>query len=304
MKWLTYNFQIKLVCLLLSIGLWYALKVEETSTITIKVFVQPKLNPGMVLVRNEPSQLEITLSGRKRDLSSLREKSSRLRISLQKIRQAKVLSKTISPKDFNFGHQIKIIRIEPQEITFELDRLVEKVLPIKALHDKMVAPNYDLKNIHLNPSSINIKGPEKVLARLNFLFSEKIHLQGVKTTFFQKIKLQSPFPGFSNTEEIEAWVVIERSKEERFFENIPVKILKSKGDFNDSRLKTFEVTLNIQASRSDFDGVKKEDFITFVDVSDLKTGTYELPVHLVKKDRYKLIEIKPKSVEVMITERL
>jgi YbbR domain-containing protein len=88
------------------------------------------------------------------------------------------------------------------------------------------------------------------------------------------------------------------------FINIPIKIL-------DSKESEFKVDINpdkanivlLYSYKSNLESIDREDIILFVDLGNLKSGTYELPVQNIPINDFTVKKIDPTKVKVVIQER-
>ncbi|EKD27683.1 MAG: hypothetical protein ACD_79C00635G0002 [uncultured bacterium] len=302
LKIITNNIGIKITCLILSFFLWYALRNEELITTTVNIQIVPKINGKMFLMNMSPEQIQITLQGSRKIIKEMPTTPYILNLDLKNELQPKIFTNVLKENDFAFDPRLSVIKIFPEKVEVEIDKLVEKSVEVEAVTEGTVAPNYDLTQVKLIPSRIKIIGPEKILDKMEFIKTEKISIEGMTTNFIQDVQIVSPFKGFIDREPIKAFISISKSKEEKIFEKIPVFVMHPVDFFNKCKISPSEISIKVSASVLDFQGVDKIDFRAFVDISGLAKGTYELPVAVVKNDIFKLMEVFPKSVEVVIEE--
>lgn len=303
-RFLANNMAIKTACLILAVFMWYALKNEEMMTKTVEVYISPKINESMYLVNINPVSVHVTLSGSRKDLKDMQNYGYSVELDLTKELEPKIIQNELKESDFSFPEHFNITSIVPQTIDVEIDRLTSKYLPVEAVTEGMVAANHVLGQIDLIPSRLKVDGPEKKLSALTTLKTEKIKIEGMNTNFIQEVNVIPPFTGYKTNQAVKAIITITKSKEEKNFENIPVRILQPVGLFYKCTVKPSEISLKVSASTFDFQGISNEDFTAYVDITGLENGVYELPVIIVKKDAFKLIEVNPKSVEVTVGDRV
>ncbi len=303
-KFLMNNTAIKIACLILAVFMWYALKNEETMTKTMEVYLSPKIHESMYLVNISPVSVHVTLSGSRKAIKDMQNFGHSMELDLTKELEPKIIQNELRESDFSFPENFNITSIVPQKIDVEIDRLGSKYLPVEAVTGGMVAANHVLGQIDLIPSRIKVDGPEKILATLVSLKTEKINIENMNTNFIQEVNVIPPFTGYKTNQSVKAIITINKSKEEKIFENIPVRILQPVGLFYKCTVKPSEISLKVSASTFDFQGISSDDFSAHVDITGLQAGVYELPVIIMKKDAFNLIEVNPKSVEVTVGDRV
>lgn len=293
---------LKLLCLVLAVFSWYALKSEELMDKTVRVVVSPKISDNMYLLKTKPAYVQVVVTGSRRVIKEMGNFPYSIDINLSKEKEPKTFQNYLKESDFTFPETVRILKIDPEKIEIELDRLVSKYVMIQANTEGVVSPNYELARIDLIPARVKIEGPEKILNKIEVLKTENINIDGMNTNFIQEIQLVPPFSDFRASQKtVKAYVTINKSKMEKIFEGIPVRVLQPVGIMKKCSIKPSDVTLTVSASALDFQGAGKGDFTAYVDIGGLTGGVYELPVVTVKKDAYKLVEIKPKSAEVTIS---
>lgn len=299
------NTGVKILCLILSFSFWYVYHGEETVSKTIQFYISPRINQNMFLVNVNSAAISVTIKGGRKDIKQIKEIAHSIELDLTNEMDAKIVQKEITQNYFSFGSSIWITKIEPSKVEIELDKLVNKTIKIEAVTKGQIAPNYTLAGIKLTPNRLKIWGPEKFLKKLDILKTESIDVSGLSANFVQDVIILPPFESFNQKPTIKATISINKSKQEKVFENIPVRImLKSTDMLQKCMIKTSAVSLKVEASIIDFQGINGEDFLAFINISDLKDGSYQLPVSIVKKDAFKIKNIFPKSVEVAIGDRV
>ena len=298
---LTKNFLIKIVCLLLAFIFWYSIKAEEIVTTTVFATVKPVIGSKMIVTRIYPEEIKVTLAGNRRILGQLETETHDIATDLRTENETKVVRIELKASNFLFPEGAQVIKVEPKFVNIEIDSLIQKVFDVDALLEGEAAPNYNLAEIQTFPSRLRLTGPKKALENITVLKTEPIHIGGLSTSFMQTVRISEPYVSFKGAELIKVFVTINKSKVEKHFKGLPIRVLQPVGPPNNVTVKPALVDITVSGSNLDFQGIAKDSFIPYVEVSGLASGEYELPVHLNKKDNLKLKVIEPKSVEVSIS---
>lgn len=93
-----------------------------------------------------------------------------------------------------------------------------------------------------------------------------------------------------------------RVREERIvrFKNVPIKILESPASFHRVSLETTEVYLQVVKTEDYASKLDMADIMVILDVSELKEGTYQLPLQTKFPQGVKLVAIEPAVVKVTL----
>ena len=299
-KILTKNIFIKIVCLLLAFVFWFSIKSEETITTTLTASVKPVITETMFVAHINPPQVEVSMAGNRKILHQLETEDHEIRTDLRSETESKVVRMELKPADFPFPEGVLITRIEPKFVNIEIDNLVQKVFDVDPFLEGEAAPNFTIAEIQTFPSRLSLTGPRKSLENVTAIKTEPINIRGLSTSFMQTVQIEEPFASFDGAEQIKVFVTINKSKEERDFQGIPIRVLQPVGPPSSVTIKPPLADIRVNGSNLDFQGIDKNSFIPYVEVSGLVPGEYELPVNVIKNDRLRLSAVNPKSVAVSI----
>jgi len=84
------------------------------------------------------------------------------------------------PDSINFPRGIRVIRIQPTNITIEIDRLGEAALPVKPVTRGETAKGFEIVSISADPRVIEVTAPSKILEPVQFLPTKVIDIKGIK----------------------------------------------------------------------------------------------------------------------------
>ncbi len=85
---------------------------------------------------------------------------------------------------------VKVLGIQPKNVILSLDKMIQKQFVINPVTRGNLAPDYILKNIRMEPSSISITGPQTVLSQYEVLRTNPIDLQGLRTSTEIQVPLE------------------------------------------------------------------------------------------------------------------
>ncbi len=88
------------------------------------------------------------------------------------------------------------------------------------------------------------------------------------------------------------------------FDNIPIKILGlSEGEFK-VEIKPNKASVVLYGYKSNPESIDSEDITLFVDLSNLKSGTYELYIQNIIPKEFNISKIDPPTTMVTIREKI
>jgi len=101
---------------------------------------------------------------------------------------------------------------------------------------------------------------------------------------------------------IDVFVPIKEEFDEKLFEAVPVRILKSPAEDRSIELVPAGVTFTLKGSARKLEKLDPQKMMAFVDVSSLETGSHEIPVELVLPEEVSLKEGADLKVKVTLAK--
>ena len=192
--WITNNWQLKIVSLVLAVMLWMAVANQASSEIGLEVPLE---------YRNIPRRLEIT-----GDMTNTVQVRLRGSSSLIKDITAKDVSTTIDLGKMTPGDKIvallpqnvqapfgaEVIRVNPSSVRFSLERTITKTIPVMATVPSQLTDGYEIGKVEVNPPQVQIEGPESRVNTLNSIKTVAIRVDPRQSRIEQTADLDVPDP--------------------------------------------------------------------------------------------------------------
>jgi hypothetical protein len=193
------------------------------------------------------------------------------------------------------------IRVEPMEISVELDVKGNKKVPLAASFQGLLEQGYELVSFELNPMEAVIDGPVKILSGISELSTESIDLRGRNADFSTPVRIINPSPlltirGGASAEFsgfIRELIMI------RNFEELPVAVKDLAGGFTaELHPPTASARiLGVQRRLNEFTG----EGIFSVDCSAIEVpGSYELPLAVTVEEELIVERKEPETIRVEV----
>lgn len=302
--WITQNWGLKLISLILAVGFWFYVVGEEsiefTKTIPIEI-ISP--NEKLSIVKSSTSFLEATFQSPRHLFSALSSANITARHKIQGAEKAGEYSFNVQASDFSLpAAEIRITKIFPPYITVTLDEVIVKKLAIKVDMAGEPAFGYrvDEKTIDLDPNAVLVEGPKATLEKMDTIKTEPIQLVGRVRSFRRTVRIQQGLElkivGDGITE-VQIPIVPEVTEKE--LKEVPIKALGAPSGDRRAELKANDIPLILAGPRAVLDQVLPHDILAYVDVEGLKEGTYEVPVKLILPPDV-ILKSEPPAVSVEI----
>jgi YbbR domain-containing protein len=195
------------------------------------------------------------------------------------------------------------IKLEPMEVSLELDTRVSKYVPLSPDFEGYPEPGYELVSYTISPNQVVVDGPLKLLAGISELFTESLDLQNRNTDFSLSLRILNPNPLLiirgEGVAEFRGFIrepIIIRS-----FDNLPVSPQGLSGDM-EVVLHPPAVLVRIQGgNQEELNSLDGQNITVTVDCSALtEPGTYTLPLSVSVPSNLSLDRVEPETVEAVL----
>ncbi|MBI4395293.1 MAG: hypothetical protein HY583_03740 [Candidatus Omnitrophica bacterium] len=284
--WLTNNWALKLVSLLLAIGFWFYVVGEESIEITKTVPLE-LLPPtdNLSVVKSSTSFLEVTFQSPRHLFSALSSSSLSARHKIEGVQKAGDYSFNVGPNDFSLpAPEIRIVKIFPSFVTVTLDEVIVKKLPVQVELAGEPAYGYRVnqEDIELDPNAVLVEGPKAILEKMDTIKTEPIQLVGRVRSFRRTVRIrpsaEMKVVGDGITE---VQIPIKAEFAERQLQDVSVKPLGVPSGGSYASLKTESISIELKGPRALLDKLEANHILAYVEVEGLKEGAYEVPVKFI-----------------------
>jgi len=200
--------------------------------------------------------------------------------------------------------KFKIIKIEPEFIEIELDKVEHKKVPVSATIINNPADGYKIVDEIVSAENIVIKGPKSIIDNMNLIRTKPIDIGGVTGSIYKEVEFELPnefiTPVDFKTAKVNITII--KNFKSKIYQNAKVNFINLSKDLK---------ILNIENSYAEFKlygpPLKLEDIennkndILFVDLSDIKTpGKYEKKINAKVSEDCQILYIKPSIIKLEI----
>ncbi len=194
--------------------------------------------------------------------------------------------------------QLKITdiqKLKPDTINFTFYQIIKKKVPVKALAKYSIKQGYVEKEpISSRPDSIEINGPEKIINRINQVFTGNIELDELSKTTKRNVAIKKIKGVKYSSYRTNVQVSVEQATENQI--DIPIKN-------NNPNIKLIPNTIHLsyKVGLSKYTQINKEQFTATVNFADTIKGDKVLKVELSQspQDIFE-VNYSPNFVEYLI----
>lgn len=287
MQFLTRNWWLKLISLLLAIGLWFYAEGEESIEISRQIPLEVKVeNEKMSILKKSTDEIQVFFQVPRALLSDLTSKQITAFHEVEKeIKTTGDYSFRVEARDIRVPTpQIRVVRIQPEVVVVTLDEMIVKKLPVEPNFSGEPAFGYQIhkEKIQLNPNAVLVEGPKGELEKMDSIKTEKIDLVGRIRSFRRTLEVVLP-PHMKATSEslIDTVVPVHEEYIEKTFQKVPVQILRRFESDPDILIDPKEVDLTLEGSKKALESIYPEQTLAYVESSAVKEGGEEIPVKVI-----------------------
>ena len=191
--WIVHNWILKVVSLCLAALLWAAVSNEASSEIGLEVPVEYRnIPPRMEITGDMTNTVQVRLRGSSNVIKGITAKDVATTIDLSKLGTGEKIV-ALSPHNVEAPFGAEVIRVNPSNVRFSLERTLVKSVPIVPTLGQPLE-GYEVGSVLLSPNSVEIEGPESRVNTLSSIATAPIRLDRKESTIEQVADLDVPDP--------------------------------------------------------------------------------------------------------------
>ena len=267
------------ICFVIASMFWLLLALTKDYSSTYEVSVTYENFPPHMIVTNElPKKLSLNVKTSGYRLISMSSSAEDNVLSIDVLSLTGIESgvKSISSEMLaqNFiqqlGTDVEIASIMPDSILFDISTSINIKLPVRVNLEVTFEKQFDaVSPVKINPDSVTVTMPQSQIGRINWIETERIAAQKLRSSLKRNIKLIAP-PGTTlSVNEAELELEVEKFTEGTV--SVPVSLVNvPKG----LQVKIFpdRVTAKYLVALSMYDKVKPDMFSVIADASESSSG--------------------------------
>jgi YbbR domain-containing protein len=218
------NWILKVVSLCLAIMLWYFVVGEDQVDINMQVPIEIINLPKSLIISNQyKGDIDVSVRGPRSMIQDLRNRNITRPVDLSTAQPGTIVIKN-DEESIPFPRGISVQRLQPTNITLQLDQLIQKTIPIEPVTEGKPAKGHELQKIYLDPDQLLISGPKAILDKEHKIKTYVINLEGLNHTTAIQVHLNLDPDLFQLLGEtvVSARIEVREQMEERTVKNILV----------------------------------------------------------------------------------
>ncbi|HEX7956212.1 MAG TPA: CdaR family protein [Pyrinomonadaceae bacterium] len=261
------DWTLKLLSLIITLGLWYAVTTQRApAQMRLRAVQLDFILPEGVEIGNDPAdEVDVTLEGSQGKLAELNARNLVARADLTDLRTGdRVLRLTDKNVSMDLPEGVRIVNINPRSLNVHLEPLVEREVAVEARFEGAPPEGFTRGAVQVTPATVRVRGPESHVAGLGRAYTETVSLAGQRETLvLPQVAVDIPDHKVTPLEAaVSVRVEISEEQAERRFTNVPVRSASG------ASISPAAVTLTLRGPRSVVEALRPEDVRLFVEQAE------------------------------------
>jgi YbbR domain-containing protein len=183
------NIPLKLTSLALATLLWFVIAGEKTSEMGLTVPVELKNFPkDLELTGDAVNAVEVRLRASPSIIQSLGPGDVSAHVDLTGVVEGEhIVNLTEASIRIPFG--VKVVRINPSTLTLNLERTVQKTVPVRPRLLGRPATGYEVAEVTSTPPEVRVAGPKSRVQEVEGAFTEPVSVDAANRDVVEEVNL-------------------------------------------------------------------------------------------------------------------
>jgi hypothetical protein len=295
------NFGLKAMAVGIAALLWVAVGGERIVERSLQAPLEiENLPDALELVGETPGAINVRVRGTSTSLGRLALGDVKAVLDVATARAGRNLFH-ISPGLVSAPFGVEVSYAGPATVALHFERQVTKTVPVKPDVEGDAAPGYEVRQVTVEPATVEAIGPESELRKLAAAVTEPIELRASAATIRERVaiaildseaRLRSP-------QEAVVTVEIQPVRTEREIRGVPVRMGPLRPDQR-AQSSPPTVTVTVRGDGDALRAISAGDVEASVDLKGLGAGRYTLPVRVAPSGLFGVVRVDPPQVQITI----
>ncbi|OLE54328.1 MAG: hypothetical protein AUG51_08645 [Acidobacteria bacterium 13_1_20CM_3_53_8] len=291
------DWNLKLMALVISLGLWYAVTGQRTArTIPMRgVQLSFRLPPDLEIVNDPRHEVEVTLTGSNRALNQIKKNDLVVYVDIASSQPGdRVIYLTPDTITMSLPEGVRVDDIEPNAIPLQLEPRVERTVEVEPKFDGKLPDGFELRRLIVTPERVRVRGPESHVNALQKASTEPIQLEGHRGDFtMQQVAVSVPDTKIDVIDTVvRVQLEIGEERVERTFNGVAVR------DNSGAAARPSTASVTLFGERSALDGLNAQNIQIVLNVADDGSITPRLVLPPGMQGRVELRSTKPAGFSI------
>lgn len=171
---------LKIMALLITLGLWYAVTTHRApATMRLRAVQLEFILPDNVDIGNDPvEEVDVTLEGSQGKLAELNARSLVARADVTSLKPGDRVARLSDNVKMDLPEGVRIVEVTPRSVTLHLEPVVVRAVPVEARFEGEPPEGFERLGVQVTPAQVRLRGPESHVQAIERAYTETISLAG------------------------------------------------------------------------------------------------------------------------------
>ncbi len=220
---------LKLLSLAFATLLWMFVVGEKRSEVSLSLPLELTQMPAeMVVVSPVPEAVRVRLNGPRTLLAAINPQQLAVTLSMEGVLPG-ISAFEILPSRLNLPRGVEVTYISPSVVTLDIDRKARRMLPVRPRTKGVPAEGYEVAELRVVPSQVEIEGAERVVTKLREAPTEIVDVGGLDGGVTRPVQLSLLDPTLRPLVQkaLQLEIVVREMRAQREFIQVPVELAEA-----------------------------------------------------------------------------
>jgi hypothetical protein len=293
---------VKVICLSAAVILFLFNRINSLSDRFVSVPLTVDVPAGFALASAYPRTVRITLRGDEAAINAILEEDLVASVNLEDRSDPGVYRTAVRVERQGTALDVEPleIRVDPQEISFTLEPLLERRVGVAPDIQGVPAYGYELAGYELSPRTAVLRGPRSRVQAASTLLTDEVDLTGRSGPFTLRVRIVLPDALLSIAGDpfVEFKASIQEAVVSRRFESVPVIVLDAAAGFRPTG-ELPDGSVQVQGSQLAIEALQPSQVRLVADGASVhRAGTWTLPTRPEVPTNVTVLDWSPKELAV------
>ncbi|MGI6680833.1 MAG: YbbR-like domain-containing protein [Bdellovibrionota bacterium] len=292
------NFGLLIISFIIAICLMFIVNDRSgtSSTNLVVPVVTSNLPTDKIVVSTSKSQVQVTIKGPSYLLNNISRTGVNLNIKFPD-NVSNAYSRMLSPSDLHLPTGVEVLNIEPHELSFTIDNLVSKRVPVVVPRIGSLDNAYRLVEFKVEPEAVELVGSEIELRGIKRVQTESVDLRNITSSTVQDVKLRQVGSFVkANSEMVKVNIIIRDVQDTKEIKGLNIEIRNEVNKQFDVNYKTVDVM--VKGAKKDIKVLNANKVRPFIKIDEEASKNKQANLEFELPDGISLFSSNPKNVSL------
>lgn len=292
---------LKVLSVAVAVGLWLTVAGEQTVERSLRIPLELRNRPERLeLVENPPATVDVRIRGASGLLSQLSQGDVVATVELAQAKSGRrFFHLTRTQVRAPFG--VDVVEVTPGTISLRFEPSVSRTVPVVPVIEGEPAPGYVAGKVTVEPTTVDVAGPQSALDRLKEATTEPVSVSGARKPVREAVTIGVPDASLRLTAPVNATVTvqIQPTPVDRLVTRVPVHI-RNAGRGLSAQVEPAAIAVATRGPKDVVDALRPDSIAAYVDLAGLGPGRYNLSVQVEPAQDLAVVRTEPAIVRVTV----